>query len=34
LGAALDRRVVGELLAWLARAPEIWAGEPTQFQST
>jgi EAL domain-containing protein (putative c-di-GMP-specific phosphodiesterase class I) len=31
LGAVLDRRVVGELLAWLAQRGEIWSGEPTQF---
>lgn len=31
LGAALDRRVVGELVAWLARRNEIWSGEPAQF---
>lgn len=31
LGAALDRRVVGELLVWLAQRAHIWSGEPTQF---
>jgi EAL domain-containing protein (putative c-di-GMP-specific phosphodiesterase class I) len=31
LGAVLDRRVVGELLAWLAQRGEIWSGEPAQF---
>jgi EAL domain-containing protein (putative c-di-GMP-specific phosphodiesterase class I) len=31
LGAALDRRVVGELLVWLSQRAEIWSGEPTQF---
>jgi EAL domain-containing protein (putative c-di-GMP-specific phosphodiesterase class I) len=31
LGSALDRRVVGELLVWLAQRSEIWAGEPAQF---
>jgi len=31
LGAALDRRVVGELLVWLAQRAEIWSGEPAQF---
>ena len=31
LGAVLDRRVVGELLAWLAQRAEIWSGEPAQF---
>jgi EAL domain-containing protein (putative c-di-GMP-specific phosphodiesterase class I) len=31
LGAVLDRRVVGELLVWLARRSEIWADEPAQF---
>lgn len=31
LGAVLDRRVVGELLVWLAQRSEIWSNEPTQF---
>jgi EAL domain-containing protein (putative c-di-GMP-specific phosphodiesterase class I) len=31
LGSALDRRVVGELLVWLAQRAEIWSGEPAQF---
>ena len=31
LGAVLDRRVVGELLVWLAQRTEIWSGEPAQF---
>jgi EAL domain-containing protein (putative c-di-GMP-specific phosphodiesterase class I) len=31
LGAVLDRRVVGELLVWLAQRAEIWTGEPAQF---
>jgi EAL domain-containing protein (putative c-di-GMP-specific phosphodiesterase class I) len=31
LGAVLDRRVVGELLVWLAQRSEIWSGEPAQF---
>ncbi len=31
LGPALDRRVVGELLVWLAQRAEIWSGEPAQF---
>ena len=31
LGAVIDRRVVGELLVWLAQRAEVWAGEPTQF---
>lgn len=31
LGAALDRRVVGELLVWLARQAAVWSGEPAQF---
>ena len=31
LGAALDRRVVGELLVWLAQRAEVWSGEPMQF---
>jgi EAL domain-containing protein (putative c-di-GMP-specific phosphodiesterase class I) len=31
LGPALDRRVVGELLLWLAQRAEIWSGEPAQF---
>jgi len=31
LGSALDRRVVGELLVWLAQRAEIWNGEPAQF---
>jgi len=31
LGATLDRRVLGELVNWLAKHKEIWSGEPTQF---
>jgi EAL domain-containing protein (putative c-di-GMP-specific phosphodiesterase class I) len=31
LGTALDRRVIGELVSWLAKHTEIWSGEPSQF---
>jgi EAL domain-containing protein (putative c-di-GMP-specific phosphodiesterase class I) len=31
LGAVLDRRVVGELLVWLAQRSDVWANEPAQF---
>ena len=31
LGAVLDRRVVGELLVWLAQRAEVWSTEPAQF---
>jgi EAL domain-containing protein (putative c-di-GMP-specific phosphodiesterase class I) len=31
LGAVLDRRVVGELLVWLAQRSEVWSTEPAQF---
>jgi EAL domain-containing protein (putative c-di-GMP-specific phosphodiesterase class I) len=31
LSAVLDRRVVGEVLAWLHGRSEIWSGEPAQF---
>jgi EAL domain-containing protein (putative c-di-GMP-specific phosphodiesterase class I) len=31
LGAVLDRRVVGDLLVWLAQRSEVWSSEPTQF---
>ncbi len=31
LGAVLDRRVLGELVSWLAKHKEIWSGEPSQF---
>lgn len=30
-GAELDRRVLVELIGWLAARREIWAGEPAQF---
>ena len=31
LGAVLDRRVVGELLVWLAQRAAVWSTEPAQF---
>jgi EAL domain-containing protein (putative c-di-GMP-specific phosphodiesterase class I) len=31
LGAMLDRRVLSQLVDWLAKRSETWAGEPTQF---
>jgi EAL domain-containing protein (putative c-di-GMP-specific phosphodiesterase class I) len=31
LGSMIDRRVVGELIAWLLRHPDVWRSQPVLF---